>query len=444
MQRKLSWLGVPGLVVILAACSSGSGATTPPAASQPAASQPAASEPAASEPAASEGAAGGPELVVWADNSANTAKAIEPLCKAWAAENGVTCTVKLFNGVGEVKNAITQGNASGDVPDVFEGPHDQIGEFVKNGILAPIDLGSNKANLTEPAVAGVTWDGSTYGVPWATENVAMFTNKSLVPTCPASLDEAVATAKQLIDDGKVTEGFGITFQIGETGDAYHWYPLFTADGGYAYAQNPDGTFNQDDMGVGKEGSIAAADRLKQLVDEGMVSASITYDIAREAFAKGKAPFFITGPWQVPEQKEALGDDLMVCPVPNWEGSTAVSTPFLGVRAFMQPAKAKNPTLAATFLSDEVMTTEFMDGMYAVDPRLPAWLETLDKASSDPIVAAFGEYGKQGIPMPSFPEMSFFFEDLGLAEAKIARGEGKPEPTIVEAGESITTRSAAAQ
>jgi maltose-binding protein MalE len=444
MQRRLTtWLGVPGLVLVLAACTGGSGASAPPAASQPAASQPAASEPAASEPAESQGTSGGPELVVWADNSANTAKAIEPLCQAWAEENGVTCTVRKFNGGGEINEALTAGNASGDVPDVFEGPHDWIGEFVKNGILAPIDLGSNRANLSEPAVAGVTWDGSTYAVPWAVENVAMLTNKSLSPTCPATLDEAVENAKALIADGKATEGFGLTFQIGATGDAYHWYPLFTADGGYAFAQNPDGTYDMDDMGVGKEGSIAAAERLSELADEDIVNASITYDIARETFASGKSPYFITGPWQVPEQTEALGDDLMVCPVPNWDGSEYVSTPFLGVRAFMQPAKAKNPTLASTFLADEVMTTEFMDGMFSVDPRPPAWLESLEKASSDPIVAAFGAYGQQGIPMPSGPEMTAFFEDLGLAEAKIASGED-PETTIVEAGESINKRNEALQ
>ena len=69
---------------------------------------------------------------------------------------------------------------------------------------------------------------------------------------------------------------------------------------------------------------------------------MTYDIARETFANGKAPYFITGPWQIPEQTEALGDDLMVCPVPNWEGSEFASQPFVGVRTFMQPAKAQEP------------------------------------------------------------------------------------------------------
>ena len=31
-----------------------------------------------------------------------------------------------------------------------------------------------------------------------------------------------------------------------------------------------------------------------------------------------------------------------------------------------------------------MTTEFMDGMFAVDPRPPAWLESFEKAAADPI------------------------------------------------------------
>src|SRR5262249_14125836 len=184
--------------------------------------------------------AAGPTLVVWADNSANTAKAIEPLCKAWAAANGVTCTVKKFNGGGDLQTALTRGNGSGAVPDVFEGPHDQIGGFVQNGILAPVDIAGEKNNFLPAAVAGVTYAGKTYAVPWAVENVALFTNKSLAPTCPATLDAAVANAKKLITAGKVTRGLGIAMQIGTSGDAYHWYPLFTADGGYAFAQKPDG------------------------------------------------------------------------------------------------------------------------------------------------------------------------------------------------------------
>ena len=88
MQRKsMAWL-VPGLVLVLAACTGGGGNNEPEsaAAPQPATSV-AASQPAASNPAASV-AAGSGELLVWADNSANTAKAIKPLCEAGPPTTG--------------------------------------------------------------------------------------------------------------------------------------------------------------------------------------------------------------------------------------------------------------------------------------------------------------------------------------------------------------------
>jgi len=422
MRRSIqAGAAIAALALALSACSSGTPAATSSATGAP--------------PAA------GGELVIWADNSANTAKAIEPLCKKWAEDNGVTCTVKKFNGGTELEDALMQGNSSGDVPDIYEGPHNGIGKMVTNGILSPIDLGANKANFSAAAVAGVTNNGNTYGVPWAVENVAMLTNKKLAAECPATLDAAVANAKKLIADGKATKGLGIALQISSNGDGYHWFPLFTADGGYAFKQLPDGSFDPADMGIGKEGSIAAAKRLQQLVDDGILKGSVTYDIARETFAKGKSPYFITGPWQLPEQQEALGEDLMVCPVPNWEGSQFKSQPFLGVRVFFQTAKAKNPVLASTFLSDAVMSTEFMDGMYATDPRPPAWNESFTKAAADPFIKGFGEYGQSGMPMPAIPQMDNLFQDWGLAQFKVASGSD-PEKTMKEAGDSINKRNAA--
>lgn len=385
-------------------------------------------------------AGGDSTLVVWADNSANTAKAIEPLCTAWAEANGVTCEVKKFNGGGELEEALVRANDTGDVPDIFEGPHDRIGFLVDNGILAPVDISANTASFSEPAVAAVQYQGNSYGVPWAVENIALLTNKALAPECPATLDDAVANAKSLISSGKATDGLGIAMQVGETGDFYHWYPLFTADGGYAFGRNADGTYNPDDLGIGSAGAIAAGQRLQQLTNEGIFKPSVSYDIAREAFGKGKSPYFITGPWQIPEQQEALGDDLMVCPIPGWKGSENVAKPFLGVRVFFQTAKAKNPTLASTFLNDTVQTTEFMDGMFSVDPRPPAWLESFDKASADPFVKAFGEYGQQGEPMPSIPQMGNVFGDAGLSEYKIASGED-PKGTLTKAAASINKANA---
>ena len=55
----------------------------------------------------------------------------------------------------------------------------------------------------------------------------------------------------MIKDKKATLAFGM--QIGETGDAYHWYPLYTADGGYIFGTNADGSYNPQDMGSADRG-----------------------------------------------------------------------------------------------------------------------------------------------------------------------------------------------
>jgi arabinogalactan oligomer / maltooligosaccharide transport system substrate-binding protein len=413
---------VAGLALALSACSSGDSSTT-------------------SEAPATSAAAVGGTLLIWADNSANVAKTLAPLCEQWATDNGVTCKVQKFADAGTIRTQVVQGNSSGKVPDIFVGAHDWLGELVKNGVVSPVDISANQANFSQSAIQASTYEGQNYGVPWAVENVALLMNKKLSSECPATLDDAVSTGQKLVDDGKAT--LGIALQIGTEGDAYHWQPLYSASGGYVFKQNADGTYDPADLGVGQQGSIDAATALQKMADEKVIKASVTYDIARETFAKGKAPYFITGPWQIDEQSKALGDDLTVCPVPNWNGSQYTSQPWVGVQMFFRSQKAPNGVLADTFLNDEVMTTEFMDSMFAGDGRPPAWNESYAKAATDPILKAFGDYGATGLPLPAIPEMASVWADLGLAEFKVASGDD-PEKTMVAAGQSITKSIASAQ
>ena len=343
--------------------------------------------------------------------------------------------VKKFNGGGPLSDALTKGFQSGDVPDIFEAPSDQIGTMVKNGFLAPVDLTANKDKFNPVSVTAVTLNGNTYGVPWAVENIALFVNKKMESGCPATFDDAVANAEKLITAGTVKKGLGIAMQISTGGDFYHWYPLFTADGGYVFgaerrrhAESQGSGHRQRRCGGGRQ---AAA----ELVNEGIFSGSVTYDIAVKAFQDGQTPYLITGPWQTPDSVKALGDNLLVCPIPTWKGDANKAQPFVGVRTFFMTAKAPDPVLASTFLSDEVQTTEFMDGMYAVDPRPSAWLESFQKESTDPIVKAFGEYGQQGIPIPNIPEMTPVWTEMGPAMYKITTG-ADPSATLKTAAAAV--------
>jgi arabinogalactan oligomer / maltooligosaccharide transport system substrate-binding protein len=362
-------------------------------------------------------------FTIWADETRTPP--IKEQCDAFAEANGIACDVVQID-FGDIRARAVQGSQTGDVPDVFIGAHDWLGELVTNGVVSPVDLGGKSASFAEVAVQAVTYDGKGYGVPYAVENLALLTNPALSPECPASLDDLVEQGKALKDSGDAS--LPLAVQIGDQGDAYHWYPLYSADGGYIFG---DGGTNPSDMGVGKEGSIAAAERLQEMADAGLLKASVTSDIAIESFNGGDSAWWITGPWNVPGAKEAI-PDLTICPIPD---GASTSQAFIGVQTFFIPTKAKNALIAQTFLNDYVMTTEFMDAMYAADPRPPAWTESADKVATDPIVKGFIDYGLQGIPQPSIPEMGAVWESLGLAQFKVASGDD-PETTMTEAGDAI--------
>jgi arabinogalactan oligomer/maltooligosaccharide transport system substrate-binding protein len=412
MRRTIkAGAAVASLALVLAACGGGDEET-----------------PAEGATSAAPPTAASSTFTIWADEIRTPP--IKEQCDAFASANGITCDVVQID-FGDIRARAVQGSQTGDVPDVFIGAHDWLGELVTNGVVAPVDLGGNAGSFSEVAVAGVTYDGKTYGVPYAVENIAMLTNPELSPECPASLDDLQAAGKKLKDDGDAS--LPLALQIGDQGDAYHWYPLYSADGGYIFG---DGGTNVSDMGVGKEGSIAAAERLGALASDGLLKASVTGDIANESYTSGDSAWWITGPWNAAAATEAI-PDTVVCPVPN---GASTAQPFIGVQTFFIPTKAKNALIAQTFLNDYVMSTEFMDAMYAADPRPPAWTESAGKIT-DPITQGFIEFGKQGIPQPSVPEMGSVWEALGLSQFKVASGED-PEQTMTEAGEAINSAIAA--
>jgi arabinogalactan oligomer/maltooligosaccharide transport system substrate-binding protein len=402
------------LALLLAACSSSSGGDTTDTASSAA-------------PAAGSGT-----FTIWADE-VRTAP-IKAQCDAFAEANGITCDVVQID-FGEIRAKVVQGNQTGDVPDLFIGAHDWLGELVTNGVVTPFDLGSKSGDFSEVAVKAVAYDGKSYGVPYAVENIALLTNPELSPECPASLDDLISQGKALKKDGKAS--LPLALQIGDKGDAYHWYPLYSANGGFIFGENADGTTNVDDMGVGQAGSIAAAESLQEMADAKLIKGSVTGDIAKESYNNGDSAWFITGPWNVNDAVAAI-PDTMVCPVPD---GPSTSSAFIGVQTMFIPTKAANALISQTFLNDYVMTTEFMDAMFAADPRPPAWTESANKVSEDPILKGFIDYGLQGIPQPSVPEMGSVWESLGLAEFKVATGSD-PEKTMTEAGDAITKAIAA--
>ena len=312
-RKRINAAVIMGLTLIVAACSSGGATTAPSAAATTAASEApvTSTEPSA---AASEGAAGGGELVIWADDK--RAAALKPLADQFAADNGVTVTIEAI-AADIIPNFLTASQA-GTAPDVVVWAHDVVGNLVANGAIDPVQL-SNPADFDPLAIQGMTFDGQLYGIPYSVENIGLFVNTDLVTTgCPATMEDLVKTGQALKDDKKTTEILAL--QSGQSGDAYHIYPLFASGGGSFFGQTATGDPDPANVTVDSAESIAAGELIKAIGEKGdkALKTSIDNTNAIPLFFDGKAPFLVSGPWAVADIEKA-GVKYDICPIPPFAG-----------------------------------------------------------------------------------------------------------------------------
>src|SRR5699024_4913479 len=194
------------------------------------------------------------------------------------------------------------------------GAHDWIGNLVQNGAIAPVQLPSDVADTIAPVgIDAVTYDGQTYGVPYAVETLALFANNELtdVPE-PGSLEELISAAE---------DGGGeniLSLPIGESGDPYHMQPIYTSAGGYLFGTDSEGNPDPADLGVGEAGWRVAAGRVRELGEQGVLKSSLTGGHSSSRVAEGKAAYLIAGPWALADVRDA-GIGVTVSATPGFEG-----------------------------------------------------------------------------------------------------------------------------
>lgn len=362
------------------------------------------------EGTASEGAADGGALTVWVDETRQAA--VEAAAEDFEAETGaeVELVLKPFE---DIRADFIAQVPTGEGPDVTVGAHDWLGELITNGVVAPVELGDKAAELEEVAVQAFTADEQVYGLPYAIENIALIRNTALADSAPATWDDAIAAGE---DAG--TE-HPILVQTDTEGDPYTYYPFQTSFGAPVFEQNADGSYSPE-LAMGGDAGTAYAEWLAEQGDAGNLSTDITYDIAVEAFAKGKSPFIVGGPWML-EQFADL--DLAIDPLPAAGDEPA--QPFVGVQGFYVSAQSENALLANDFLVNYLSTEEAQTALFEAGGRPPALTAAADAASSDPVVAGFREVGADAVPMPSIPEMGAVWAFWGVTEANIISGSAEP-------------------
>lgn len=412
-----SMAAVAGISLLLTGCTGGGGGATP-------------TEPTHSAgESASPAVRGDEDLVIWADPV--RIEYIQKIADAYAEENGITVGVQ---GIVNTRQDFITANAAGNGPDVVAGAHDWIGQLVQNGAVDPLQLSPDAlAAYSETAVDASTYDNQLYALPYAVEAVALYCNTEYAPDTYASIEDVIAAGQPAVDAG--TLEVPLIVQQGELGDAYHMQPLFTSAGGYVFGRDAEGSYDPTDLGLNKPESIAAAEKIAALGEKGAdtIRRSISPDNYLSLFTEGRAACMVSGPWALPDVKEALGENYSIQPVPGFAGMQPAQ-PFMGSQGFMVASNGKNKAFAQEFVANGVNSEESMQTLFELSNQPPAMV-SVREGVTDKDVLTFATAADQGAPMPAVPAMAEVFAPLGQAWSAIIGG-ADPVQTMNQTHETI--------
>lgn len=348
------------------------------------------------------------KITLWVDS--NRQPALTKVAEQFKKDTGVNVELVVKDNSKIVDDFTTQA-PSGNGPDAILLAHDNVGKLVQNGVIAPIELGSAASKFQDVTVKGFTLNGKVYGVPYATENLALIRNSALAAAAPKTWDEAIAAGKAAKVDYPILIGGDDATKV----SAYNLYPFQQSFGAPVFNLGTDGSYDATKIAMGGQPGADFANWLAGLGKDGILKLSVTNDVAISEFTAGKSAFIVTGPWNLEKIKQA-GIKYAIDPLPATGSKPAA--PFVGIQGVAMSAYSKNTVATQKFLIDYIGNESTQLALFNALHRPPALKTAFDKAKSDPDVAGFGAVGANGVPMPNVPAMAGVWTDWGNAETQI--------------------------
>ncbi|MCL2270759.1 MAG: extracellular solute-binding protein [Treponema sp.] len=370
------------------------------------------------------------KLTLWVYDSGRI-EVLTELGKKYQEQFGVAVEVSMVD-LGQVRNQFLLSAGGAECADIAIIPHDNLGPLVENSVVQEINLGSKRSSYLDPALEGFSYNGKLYGVPLAVENIGFFYNPSLVPTPPATWDEAIAVSTALKNQGKIDYMFGCP-------DAtYNVYPVYDCFGGSIFGKNPDGSLNGKQVLLADSGFVAGLDFLVRMVKQGLVPQTIDWDGAHVLFESGRAPFCPTGPWALNRFKES-GVPYAIAKFPAARAGGQPGNPFLGVQGMIINSTSPRRLLAQSFAVDFIAREESMMAIFRAEQRPSAW-KSIFESAGDNDTRNFNAAGVSAVPMPSIPEMGYVWDAWVAAAALAFSGERSSADALRNAKSQIEALS----
>ncbi|WP_128374474.1 ABC transporter substrate-binding protein [Streptomyces cavernae] len=294
-----------------------------------------------------------------------------------SSQDKIKVELKLIPG-NDYTKTITATDAS-KLPDVMEFDGPTMANFVYNKKLAPIDTYVSAKTMDNAAAASKAQgeiDGKHYGLGMYDSGLGIYGNKKLLDAAgvkyPKGLSDdwtaeqftaALGALKAKDPDGKVLdiqEANGLSNEWG----TYGFSPIVWSAGG---------ALLKDGKAEGALDSPAVVSALKTFQSW---KPSVDPNTDGNAFAKGRVALSWVGHWMYPAYSEALGEDLVVLPLPDFGNGPKSGQ---GSWAWGIGANTKNAKAAGAFL-DTLLNDANVTAMTTANGAPPATKSALAQST----------------------------------------------------------------
>jgi multiple sugar transport system substrate-binding protein len=300
-----------------------------------------------------------------------------------------------------------------DVPVVAILHSSALNDFVKRGLIAPLDdefrkVGIDSADFTPQAETAVTIDSRHYALPFDTHSWLWHFNLNLMrkaglvkdgkPVLPHSPQQLLAQARQF----KQATGKPYFIWLTANDPAFFARTLLSMIG-----QQNGSLFPKDDFHIDLH-SPAVRDTvqlLKTMYEEGLTSRGMDYSVALQGFAAGEGAVMINGTWiigdllrQSKQADSATYQGYTATPFPQLYGASAMwADNHIMVMLKGGTADARSHAAALSFLKflyDE-------GGVWARTGQLPTRRSVIDSAAFRqlPLRSGIATIARDGVALP---------------------------------------------
>ena len=380
--------------------------------------------------------AGATSIKVWVSSGAEDDVYRETFDKM-ETELGITINDEYYP-KDELDSKLQVAPVVGDAPDMIVADYLLIPGYYETGMIQPIDeyiSDDLKSDLLQSVIAESTYDGKMVSTAQFDSGLALWANKSMLEEAgvriPTSYTDAW-TKEEFEDALAKLKASGVEYPMylrqNNPSSLYYTYMPFVVSFGGDY-------MNRDTMltegALDSEASIAAFDYISWMIDQGYVNAACDYEDA--FYGRKESALSLTGHWMYTQHVDALGDDAIIIPIPDF-GNGVYTCTGSTVWAMTTAAVDNGVADAVWSVMEKSMDPEYINMVTDVNGAIPSRLSVMEQ---DPELQEGGRlylYREQleaniAVQRPLTPAHMTIYSAMQSAIADIIAG--------ADAGETLT-------